>query len=547
MQYTNEEKIEVQHIRTTGDLSYEIDIRDTPVDIVFSFTNVNEMAGAESPEVSNESVIINGNAFEAPRPNRFEIAAEKQSPITRFNRARMSELLLTGGSVSLHQNVDGEMPLPRADTVGQTVAFGVVSETGGMLTENATCRAVKGPVDTAQGARTLNIWVADNCWETGGSKKHLITAEMLTSLGERFLKAGSDNDIYDWVTTILGPEWGDTGYSNLISADNEITILLSDIFDDNSDNGGTVGYFAPVNNYTDTASGYPGSNERIMFVVDAVMYANPSDEGYSTTSNTGWAESDYWPKVVYSTLAHEFQHMIHFYQKYFLENAEDLTELWIEEMCSMLVEDFLASEIGVEGPRGVAPQEPTAGSTGNPNGRIPLFNQHLFRSPIVDYPAEYALEDYSVAYALGAWLARNYGGVDFLARLVHSPQTDKRVIEEAVRAHTGGAETFEHLLERWGSAIFLSDTVDAPEMYRYNSGGWFSSDINGIEYTLGSINVYNYSPDPEIPTSVAQLSSGLSSPGANIYLLAEERATGRFKWDIEIPEDVRLTVIFKGK
>jgi len=368
---------------------------------------------------------------------------------------------------------------------------------------------------------------------------------MIDILKEKFLKTGLDNDIYDWTTNILGAEWGNTGYSNLIGFNGEITILLADIDGDNSDNGGVVGYFWAGNNFT--ASDVPDSNERIMFVVDSVMYASPSTDGSPTDSNTGWTDSAFWPKVVFSTLAHEFQHMIHFYQKTFIAEAPGTTETWINEMCSMLVEDFLADKIGVEGPRGVSPQISTAGDPGNKDGRLPWFNQYLFRPLIVNYPKTFYVQDYPVAYAFGAWLARNYGGVEFLNNVVSSGYTDKRAIEYAVQAYTGGTESFERLLQRWGGAIFLSDRTEAPPMYQYNSGGWFTSTINGNEYNLGSINLYNYDPAPEMAVSASELSSGLKGPGSNVYLLAKENASGHLSWDITIPDDVRLTVIFKGK
>ncbi len=542
--YKNNSGIEIEHIENTGDIQYKIDIENKPVDIVFSFTNVNQYTGSDTPDVQSESIVINGQTFPAPSPVEFNFSTGRKDTIHEFIDTSTRTLLSSLQSVSVSRDA---FPLPGAlnfDMVNDLGTFKDIDAAGQMAGENATCRGVIGPILTDQGNRTLNIWVADNCWETGGSKTHLITPEMITTLENKFLKTGLDNDIYDWVTDILGPEWGNTGYSNLIPPNNEITILLSDIEGDDSDNGGTVGYFWAGNNFTTASS--PDSNERIMFVIDAVMFASPSDNGSSTADTTGWAETDYWPKVVFSTLAHEFQHMIHFYQKNFVENADITTETWINEMCSMLVEDFLADKIGVEGPRGVSPLIGSAGNPGNTEGRLPWFNQYLFRPLIVNYPQPFELADYPVAYAFGAWLARNYGGVNFLHRVVSSPYYDKKAIEYAVQKYTGGTESFERLLQRWGGAIFLSDKIEAPSLYKYNTGDWFISAINGNEYRLGSINLYNYIPTPEIPASPVQLSTGLKAPGSNVYLLAKENALGKFSWDITIPDDVRLSVIVKS-
>ncbi len=543
--YENSSKIEVEHITATGDIHYDIDIEDTPVDIVFAFTNVNEMIGSDTPDVQSESIVVNGQEFPAPIPIDFEYSAAAEGSMHAFINTSTRKLLASLHSDTTSKNSFPVPGVPSFDVVNDTATFKDSDINDQMIPKNAHCRSVIGPILTSQGNRTLNIWVADDCWETDGTKKHLVTTEMITALKDKFLKTGLDNDIYDWDTSILGAEWGATGYSNLINPNGEITILLSDINEDDSDTGGVVGYFWPGNNFT--ASDVPDSNERIMFVIDAVMYASPSNDGSTTAATTGWISSDYWPKIVFSTLAHEFQHMILFYQKSFVAKADYATETWINEMCSMLIEDFLADKIGVEGPRGVSPIDGTAGNSGNIEGRLPWFNQYLFRPLIVDYPQPFYLEDYSVAYAFGAWLARNYGGVEFLHNVVSSPYTDKKAIEYAVQQYTGGTESLERLLQRWGGAIFLSDKTDAPPKYQYNSGGWFTSTINGNKYNLGSINLYNYNPAPEIATSISQLSSGLTAPGTNVYLLAEEDASGKFAWDITIPNDVRLTVIFKGK
>ncbi|MCK5153099.1 MAG: peptidase M30 [Spirochaetales bacterium] len=548
--YENSAKIEVEHITATGDIHYEINIEDTPVDIIFAFTNVNEVVGSDTPDVYAESITVNGQSFSAPIPTNFEYSVDNQNSTYTFIETSTRELVESIRTSAINKNTFPLPAVPSFDVVNDTNSFGDVDTNGNPITVDATCRSVVGPILTGQGNRTLNIWVADDCWEIGGDRKHLVTTEMITALEEKFLKTGLDNDIYDWVTTILGPEWGDTGYSNLIATNNEITILLNDIDNDDSDNGGVVGYFWGANNYTDTVSGFPGSNERIMFVIDAVMYASPSLDGYSVAPGPGWTENLFWPKIVFSTLAHEFQHMIHFYQKNFVANAAAFTETWINEMCSMLIEDFLADKTGVEGPRGVSPLIGTAGSPGNSEGRLPIFNQYLTNNLIITSNFggnDPHYSDYSVSYAFGAWLARNYGGVEFLNRVVSSPYANKEAIEYAVQAYTGGTESFERLLQRWGAAIFLSDKTEAPGLYQYNSGGWFTSAINGNNYNLGSINLYNYNPAPEFATSTFQLSSGLTDAGSNVYLLAKENASGKLAWDITIPQDVRLTVIFKGK
>ena len=77
-----------------------------------------------------------------------------------------------------------------------------------------------------------------------------------------------------------------------------------------------------------------------------------------------WEVTDRGPSVIIGTLAHEFQHMIHFYQKPVVRDAD--SESWLNEMASEVAEDLIADKMMVSGPRGVAYDDPTAGEPGQP-------------------------------------------------------------------------------------------------------------------------------------------------------------------------------------
>ena len=223
----------------------------------------------------------------------------------------------------------------------------------------ATCRKVVNGVSVAGGGtRTLNIWVADNCWYVGGTEgAQLVTQSMVDAIADKFLDDGSFNDIYDWVTAMLGAEWGPHGAADLVLPNGEITILLCDIANDNAA-GGYVGYFWSKDNYT--TEYVPESSERVMFTIDAVSYA---------TGDGSWDAGDFWPEEIFSTLAHEFQHMIHFYQRGVLRDAMANGDTWINEMASLVTEDLVADKMEVIGPRGVDTEllypDGSAGASGN--------------------------------------------------------------------------------------------------------------------------------------------------------------------------------------
>jgi hypothetical protein len=388
-------------------------------------------------------------------------------------------------------------------------------------------------------SRTLNIWVADDCW-TGGSKSFLVDGTMVGALADSFLKTGAANDIYDWVAAVVGVEWGDHGYSNLIAPNQEITILLSDIEADNSDTGGIVGYFWAGNNFT--TADVPASNERIMFVIDAVMYAAL----VSARGETVWSTTNYWPKIVVSTLAHEFQHMIQFYQKAIVQGAGATADAWINEMCSMIMEDLVADKLGVEGPRGVSPTDGSAGSPGNNEGRIPLFNQYSSAYPLAVTTGYDLVEYYSTSYAFGSWLARNYGGADLLRRIVQSPETNSTAVINAVEADSGlQDESMAKLLEKWPASVLLSDTTTAPARYRYNTGGWTMSSAGGLSYNLGSINIFNYTPALYVFTQAGTVPGTVFNRSSNIYYQAALDLGAERSWEITVPQGILMTVVIK--
>lgn len=365
---------------------------------------------------------------------------------------------------------------------------------------NATCRFNRKDIlFGTDRIRSLSIWVADDCWDGDLTKINQVTEAMVDKMAKAFFGISnvdpasddSSKSIYGWVTNLIGDEWGVSSsfiykgrsYDTIEKSDN-VTILIADLYEQNTDAGGVVGYF----DSSDLVLGSVDSNQRVMFAIDAVMFASADGAGGEDTE--GWDSKDYWPQEIFSTLAHEFQHMIHFYQKGVVAEADLYYEpTWIDELCSMQVEDLLADKLGVLGPRGVDSMLLTAGSAGNTAGRLPDFI----------YSPDISLEDwggvdiyasYAAAYAFGAYLTRNYGGASFIRSVVQSPFASVNSIITAAEAFSRRDESIESLLRRWGVAVLLSDSTDAPEYYQY---GAFSSMLNSVTYNLGAINLWNYS------------------------------------------------------
>lgn len=116
-----------------------------------------------------------------------------------------------------------------------------------------------------------------------------------------------DDNIYPTNTRNFGSEWKPG-----IDGDERITLLMFDIKDGYNGSGGFVGgYFYAVDSYLqEKLPEHIKSNEREMFYLDI----NPSDPVSDRYMNT---------------IAHEFQHMIHF-------NNDSSEYTWVNEACSQI-------------------------------------------------------------------------------------------------------------------------------------------------------------------------------------------------------------------
>jgi hypothetical protein len=533
------EPYHIQHFSGEESFPVDLDLGDATRDVYFTFVN------PDLDDASGRIAVSGGAANKVPGTDGAPVASaiptgsvSRRAPtpeaITAFNQDPFGARGRPAPSLRLFERPLGP---PLFDEVGDPETF----YNDELTPVAATCQAVIPDVDIGGGeTRTLNIYVANNCWD--GSKATTVTPAMVAALADQFLKAGAFNDIYDWVTAMLGPEWGDHPYSDLIPPDGEITILLCDISDDNSTTGGIVGYYWSKDNFVKGSN--PAyldyySHERIMFTIDAVMYA--------VKDGPDWDATDFWPEEMFATLAHEFQHMIHFYQRGVLRDAMVDSDTWINEMASQVVEDLLADKMNVIGPRGVDGADGTAGAPNNTEGRLPLFND-LNDISLAAWGATDIYGSYSISYAFGAWLARNYGGARLLNRLMKCTSTGRTSIEDIVSQATGHAEYFPRLMQRWSAAQLLSDVTDAPPGYRYNTGGFSTSSVGAATYRLGSINLFNYQyaaqVGPRLYTGAVAGTSPHLSTSATLYRAATS-ATGPLTWTLDMPPGLIASVIAK--
>ena len=522
-----------------GRFSFALDLRGAATDLEVYLISTNPSADPlATPAIATGTPIT--PSTEAPGlPEREHLAAaEGDFPvphhyfeIIEFNNN--PPVPLGGGSARQATAALHQAP-PR---VGARFDFWAIDfERSAVVRTPAVARAV---VSDRALPLTFVVWVADASWGVRCEQVNCVTQRMVDELAATFLRAGSGNDVHDWVTAVFGEPWGAHDYPGglLDPATDQIHVLLHDINSDNSTTGGILGYFS----IKDVYHPRPGlrrifdfSNLRLMFYLDSVLLATP-DEGRR------WAANQRWPGRVILSAAHELQHLIHFYQKEVRHDFTPASEAWLNELASEVADDMVSAKLGVTGPRGVAGTSGGAGEPGNGLGRLPRYN---LWNDIQVSTWDQRLANYSIVYALGAYLARTYG-VEPLGDMVKSAHSGVAAVEAALP----GGLSFGQVLRDWAVANLLSDDPGAPLPYRYNSGGWTTVAAGGLQFELGSINLYQYESvgrfEGPFLHSVAQLNRRTEQePHSNVYVdLGRQR--GLLEGEMRFAAGARFTFVVK--
>lgn len=137
---------------------------------------------------------------------------------------------------------------------------------------------------------------------------------------------------------------------------------------------------------------------------------------------------------------------------------------------------------------------------------------------------------------------RNFGGANFIRELIQNNYTGIESIVNAVNANGGNGLSYGDILQRFGVANLLSDQTTITTGYKFNTGSWITSTVNGTTYDLGSINLYNYSPTPSVYSELPYS----QQPSSNILYIAGDNLSGKNEWYIKgMDNDVKLTVVIK--
>jgi hypothetical protein len=287
------------------------------------------------------------------------------------------------------------------------------------------------------------VWVAKENYNASGGEG--ISSGLVARTVANF------DALYYPETALLGYEYGGGVPSTdptAGGADGEelVNILIYDIGFDyagfETQDSGVVGYFWAKDLFPQDGDPAP----LVGTSVDEQMISNVGELFYIDAHFLNAYEN-----IAYSTLAHEFQHMINFYQKNARLDIAGDVPVWYNEMLSLMAEDVLAGIVGIE----------SVYDDAHPAARMTTFNQTYGVTGLTYWDYANPLPSYAYAYAFGAYLARNYGGARLLKDLLANDAVGIPSISKALSS-TGSTLDFSSAFRKFGEALVLrrSDPTD---------------------------------------------------------------------------------------
>ena len=241
------------------------------------------------------------------------------------------------------------------------------------------------------------FYIDEDWWNALDQSKQVEAKKSLEYLAEEF-----DKKIYPTLTTAYGSEWRPG-----IDGDERITILFHLLKES------AAGYFSTGNEYPKAQNSQ--SNEREMVYLNANKIGNLLTRSY---------------------LAHEFTHLITFFQKDKLRGMEE--DIWLNEARAEYASTLLGYDVVYD--------------NSNLKERVRQFVSNTFNSLTEWQGKPY---DYGVANIFIQYLADQYGP----ELLFQSFQSDKVGIPslEETMAKFGFSEDFTTVFTNWAVAVFIND------------------------------------------------------------------------------------------
>ncbi len=237
-----------------------------------------------------------------------------------------------------------------------------------------------------------------------------ISLDQAEDLAEAF------DSLYEIETNLIGDSYNTNPDTSLfINPQAKISILVYDIGGDYTatQNAGTFGMFWGGDLYKTSAQ--DGSNEMELLYVDSYF----TDRVFTS---------------VISTVAHEFEHMLYFVNKW-IEQGIKTGATWYTEMGAMMAEDCLATYLNDQYDSFVISSDSTL-------GRLKNFNISYYSGGLGYWGSgDDVYTSYAISGIFGCWLQRNYGGKDLISYIVNNNATNETSITKAIQS-CGSSDTF---------------------------------------------------------------------------------------------------------
>lgn len=281
--------------------------------------------------------------------------------------------------------------------------------------------------------------------------------------------ADSFDAIYPYITNVFGDEsneiinYNTQRFEDMTSVSDTGTMVNIVIYDIGISDNGILGYF-----YSKDYTYGPGR-------LDIVSKSNAGKYFYidSKYANTNF-------NLTLSTLAHEFQHMINWNQKNM--NKAGSPSTWYNEMLSMLCEDMMQSYLGLS-------------DKDSPKSRTQGFNGTYWLSGTFEYLEKNSAISYGNAFTFGSWLARQYGGAEFVREMSVNSYVDEESVLNAVKKFSSTSYSMPELYKQYLLAITGTSAADAAS-YTHNKNAAQTLSYETYKYPMTAYNIWHrdYSP-----------------------------------------------------
>lgn len=359
----------------------------------------------------------------------------------------------------------------------------------------------------------VNVWVHDD----------EISSENAKMLGEEF-----DAKIYPSVVNHFGNE-------SDVDGDGKVNLLAFDIQDGFSGSGGFLGgYFNQADLYNTSKS-----NQAELLYIDTYPSLGKNNNDFS---------------FVFSTIAHEFQHLVNHNQNVLIEGNRDGMDVWLDEAMSMAAEQIYTGEILSE--------------------RIDYYN---FSPSIAnghsllhwDYEGD-TLANYSLSYLFGQYVkiqARK--GNSIFKEILADKNNNYKAIETIIQKYIDSSMSFGKFTTQFRSALIAKEPLGLhgfngdpiannlqPRLFAGDMGnvrgggsiavkvdpigGFFKPvDLGRLSYTIISTNSI---PAAQIPihvlevdpfSSLDEIVKGTGIRGSKITIKMENKEIGSGSADLE--------------